>query len=233
MELKRAAVGTYVKTTAGIVGKITILDDGLIVVACADQGLSSVIVKREDLTKSTKQEFDKVRNQPSEIVKLRQMAEENGGVTFSDADYRNAIIESGTAAKAWELHLGLIEARKEIEVQILEEIEAEVEEVQILEEIEAEVEEIEKGLTKRNGLLDPKATEKYVICVTSGGRKSKHKGDPVSVMLEGKSIDEVYQTVSEMTQTPEQTLRARWAHLNNGMQRMNAGNFLRRSLNTK
>ena len=219
MELKRAAIGTYVKTTAGIVGKITILDDGFIVVACADQGLSSVVVKREDLTKSTKQEFDKVRNQPSEIVKLRQRAEENGGVTFSDADYRNAIIESGTAAKAWELHLGLIEA--------------EVEEVQILEEIEAEVEEIEKGLTKRNGLLDPEATEKYVICVTSGARKSKHKGDPVSVMLEGKSIDEVYQTVSEMTQTPEQTLRARWAHLNNGMQRMNAGNFLRRSLNTK
>ena len=65
MELKRAAVGAYVKTIAGIVGKITILDDGLIVMACADQALSSIRVKREYLTKSSKHEFDKVRNQPS------------------------------------------------------------------------------------------------------------------------------------------------------------------------
>lgn len=214
MELKRAAVGTYVKTTAGIVGKITILDGGFIVVACADQGLSSVVVKREDLTKSTKQEFDKVRNQPSEIVKLRQMAEEDGGTmfeTFGDADYRNAIIESGTAAKAWEAQkevdrseiLTQIEAAQKEQAELEEAEEGErLEEARIIAEIGAELEEPK---IKRNGLLDPEATEKYVICVTSGGRKSKHKGDPVSVMLEGKSIDEVYQTVSEMTQTPEQT----------------------------
>ena len=192
-----------------------------------------------ELTKSSKHEFDKVRNQPSEVVKLRQMAEEDGGTMFGDSDYRNAIIESGTAAKAWE-------AQKEVDQsEILEQIEAaqkeqaeleeaeeqeRIEEARIIAEIEAELEEPK---IKRNGLLDPEATEKYLVCVTSGGRKSKHMGDRVSVMLEGKSIDEVYQTVSEMTQTPEQTLRAKWAHLNNGMQRMNAGNFLRRALRTK
>lgn len=191
MELKRAAVGTYVKTTAGIVGKIAVLGNGFIVVACADQGLSSVNVKREDLTKSSKHEFDKVRNQPPEMVKLRQMAEEERA------------------------ELG--EAEEQEEAGVIAEIEAELEEPK----------------TKRNGLLDPEATEKYVVCVTSSGRKSKHKGDPVSVMLEGKSIDEVYQTVSELAQIPEQTLRAKWVHLNNGMQRMNAGNFLRRSLRTR
>ena len=48
MELKRAAVGTYVKTAAGIVGKIIILDDGFIVVSCADQVLSGISEKREE-----------------------------------------------------------------------------------------------------------------------------------------------------------------------------------------
>ncbi len=229
MELKRAAVGTYVKTTAGIVGKIIILDDGFIVVSCADQVLSGISVKREELTKSTKQEFDKVRSQPSEVVKLRQMAEEfyekDGGTMFDDADYRNAIIESGTAAKAWELHMDVVGAQKESCAHYEVEEAATFDQSEILEQAEPKV--------KRNGLLDPEATEKYVVCITSGGRKSKHKGDRVSVMLEGKSIEEVYQIVSEMTQTPEQTLRAKWAHLNNGMQRMNAGNFLRRALRTK
>lgn len=56
----------------------------------------------------------------------------------------------------------------------------------------------------------------------------KDVGDDVAVMLrEAKTLDGVYQVGAEYLGVPEQELRAKYAHLNPGQQRMNIGNRMR------
>jgi len=62
---------------------------------------------------------------------------------------------------------------------------------------------------------------------TAGGNVSVHCGDAVAVKLRGKSIDEVFAIAAKVLGEPEKELRAKYKHLNVGMQRMNLGNRMR------
>lgn len=74
-------------------------------------------------------------------------------------------------------------------------------------------------------------TEKYVSAKTANGGASKHNGDAVATALAGRTIDQVYGMASEMLDTAEEDLRAKYAHLNVGQQRMNLGNRIRGAVN--
>jgi hypothetical protein len=69
-----------------------------------------------------------------------------------------------------------------------------------------------------------KYRETYVVGIAPSGRKSLHNGSVIALMLEGCTLDEVY------TQTRVllgEDFTGRYAHLNQGSQRMNLGNRLR------
>lgn len=55
-------------------------------------------------------------------------------------------------------------------------------------------------------------------------------GDDVASLLRGRSLDEVYKVVAKQTKLAESDLRAKYQHLNVGMQRMCIGNKLRAAL---
>jgi hypothetical protein len=56
----------------------------------------------------------------------------------------------------------------------------------------------------------------------------RDNGDTVAIILRScTSLDDVYKTASKHLGVPESTLREKYAHLNNGQQRMNLGNRLR------
>lgn len=67
----------------------------------------------------------------------------------------------------------------------------------------------------------------YVPAVSAGGFKSMHNGDKLAKTLEGQSLDDVYAAASKLLNVTQKELRARYAHLNVGMQRMNLGNRMR------
>lgn len=74
------------------------------------------------------------------------------------------------------------------------------------------------------------AAERYVHDKehkTAGGNVSIHNGDKVAVMLLGKSLDEVYVIATKTLKEDEAGLRAKYAHLNVGQQRMCLGNRMR------
>jgi hypothetical protein len=52
-------------------------------------------------------------------------------------------------------------------------------------------------------------------------------GDTVAEMLRGKSLDEMYTLAARFLRVPEDELRTKYSHLNNGQQRMNLGNRMR------
>ena len=74
---------------------------------------------------------------------------------------------------------------------------------------------------------------------SAGGSKAIDCGDKLAEKLRGKTLDEVYamaaKTLVDDDEKPiaEKTLRAKYAHLNVGMQRMNVGNRMRAVLNAK
>lgn len=65
---------------------------------------------------------------------------------------------------------------------------------------------------------------------TAGGHTSIHCGDNTAKKLVGKSLDEVFKIAASTLKEPEKELRAKYAHLNPGMQRMNLGNRIRAAL---
>lgn len=70
---------------------------------------------------------------------------------------------------------------------------------------------------------------------TAGGNASIDNNDEVAKKLRGKPLDEVYAAAAKAL-APDETvnsLKARYKHLNEGMQRMNLGNRLRGALNAK
>jgi hypothetical protein len=127
-------------------------------------------------------------------------------------------------------------SKKEYEEALTEALEAAAEvthtdvqaELELSKEDAAEDEE-NTSTTPKNGVVDPEIAARYVTGVTANGRKSKCNGDSVAQLLMGKDLDEAYEIVSQHTDTPESELRAKYSHLNHGMQRMNIGNYLRRS----
>ena len=73
--------------------------------------------------------------------------------------------------------------------------------------------------------------EAYKAVTTEGATKrSIDKGDAVALQLRPLALITVYATVSNATGVSLEDLTARFSHLNPGMQRMNLGNMLRRSL---
>lgn len=63
-----------------------------------------------------------------------------------------------------------------------------------------------------------------------GGGTSYHNGDPVAEKLAGKTLDEVYAVGAKTLKEDEKALRAKYKHLNPGMQRMAIGNRMRKVL---
>ena len=70
---------------------------------------------------------------------------------------------------------------------------------------------------------------------TAGGNVSVDSDDEVAKKLRGKSLDDVYAIVGKVCAPDfdEKALRAKYKHLNFGMQRMNLGNKMRGVLNAK
>jgi len=70
---------------------------------------------------------------------------------------------------------------------------------------------------------------------TAAGNASVHCNDPVAQKLLGKTLDECYTIAAEVCapDMDEAALRAKYGHLNVGMQRMNLGNKMRGVLNAK
>ena len=67
----------------------------------------------------------------------------------------------------------------------------------------------------------------YEVCLSASGKKSKDNADEVAIMLRGKTLDEVYEIAESRLIISAEELKARYAHLNAGQQRMNVGNRLR------
>jgi outer membrane biosynthesis protein TonB len=69
---------------------------------------------------------------------------------------------------------------------------------------------------------------KYSKVKAPGGGVSFNNGDSTAKKLEGKTLDEVYKIVAKDTKQEEKDLRAKYKHLNPGMQRMSLGNMHRK-----
>lgn len=73
----------------------------------------------------------------------------------------------------------------------------------------------------------------YKKTKTASGGTSYNNGDEVAEKLEGKDLDAVYATVAKALKIEEKELRAKYKHLNVGMQRMALGNRMRKVVNAK
>lgn len=62
---------------------------------------------------------------------------------------------------------------------------------------------------------------------TASGRRAIDRDDEVAAQLRGSSLDEVYAAASDALGQSVEDLRAKYGHLNPGMQRMNLGNRMR------
>jgi hypothetical protein len=62
---------------------------------------------------------------------------------------------------------------------------------------------------------------------TAGGHVSVNNGDEIATKLIGKDLDTVYAAAAKALKEDEKDLRAKYKHLNPGMQRMNLGNRMR------
>jgi hypothetical protein len=71
------------------------------------------------------------------------------------------------------------------------------------------------------------ARVRYKPTTSSTGNKSLHNGDEVANLLAGRSVEETYEIVEGKLGLKPGTLAAKYANLNPGQQRMNAGNRLR------
>ncbi len=73
----------------------------------------------------------------------------------------------------------------------------------------------------------------YEKVKNASGHTSYDNGDDVATKLRGKTLEEVYAYASKQLKEPEKDLRAKYKHLNSGMQRMSLGNRLRKVANDK
>lgn len=85
---------------------------------------------------------------------------------------------------------------------------------------------------KKNVLIDPDM-DRYTTTSeipTTSGRPSVDIADEVAQLLRGKSLKEVYSIAAQKTDESVAKLKAKYGHLNPGMQRMNLGNRIRGAL---
>jgi hypothetical protein len=62
---------------------------------------------------------------------------------------------------------------------------------------------------------------------SAGGNATMDNGDELAKKLRGAELDEVYKEASKILGETQTALRAKYGHLNVGMQRMNLGNRMR------
>ena len=63
--------------------------------------------------------------------------------------------------------------------------------------------------------------------VSASGNATMDNGDALAKKLRGAELDDVYAEASKVLGESQAALRAKYAHLNPGMQRMNLGNRMR------
>lgn len=68
---------------------------------------------------------------------------------------------------------------------------------------------------------------KYHSGVSGSGKKTKNCGDDIAAALDGFTLDEVLAVASKLTDVTQKELRAKYEHLNTGMQIMNLRNRIR------
>lgn len=68
---------------------------------------------------------------------------------------------------------------------------------------------------------------KYEKVASVNGHASLDNGDELATKLRGTELDDVYKLAAQVLGETQRTLRAKYAHLNVGMQRMNLGNRIR------
>lgn len=88
--------------------------------------------------------------------------------------------------------------------------------------------------TRKNGVVDslylPQYQSARVKRKDGTLKRALDCGDEVAAKLRAMDIDEVYEFAAETCKTTEKSLRAKFDHLNVGMQRMNLGNMIRKAL---
>ncbi len=87
-----------------------------------------------------------------------------------------------------------------------------------------------KPKTPAGDRLVPADLSKYhkdTVKKTAGGHPSVDSNDKLAVKLRGLTLDEVYSEASKVLNEPVKALKAKYEHLNAGMQRMNLGNRMR------
>jgi len=67
----------------------------------------------------------------------------------------------------------------------------------------------------------------YLKTVANSGHGSLDCGDGMAARLRGMALEDVYAEAARVLAEDEKALKARYAHLNPGMQRMNLGNRMR------
>jgi hypothetical protein len=86
---------------------------------------------------------------------------------------------------------------------------------------------------RKNGKVDPLYLQfygKYTATRADGTTvKSLDNGDATARILRDKTLEETYEAVALLTGGTIGGLKARYAHLNPGMQRMNLGNIARKA----
>lgn len=83
-------------------------------------------------------------------------------------------------------------------------------------------------LIKRVGAKDHKVDlSHYAKVESASGNASLDNGDAVAKKLRGAELDDVYKQASKVLSEPVTALKAKYKHLNPGMQRMNLGNRIR------
>lgn len=154
---------------------------------------------------------------------IQELSGNIGVITGSDEThvfYIDATGEERTVARA-----GAYKAtRKEYETAV-EQFE-ETETAEIVESLGLEQDaEDEAGATKT--IIKKSYLEVYASVKSARGHSSHICGDDVSMMLIGKTVEEVAEIVEEYTGWSGAALLAQYAHLNPGQQRMCIGNRFR------
>ena len=80
---------------------------------------------------------------------------------------------------------------------------------------------------RRNGVIHAEYLPKYQAYKRADGKTSLDNGDGVAATLRGVALELVYKTTAKEIGESVEALKAKYGHLNPGMQRMNLGNRLR------
>ena len=159
----------------------------------------------------------------------------------AEAEAKKAAREAEAQARAHSLAVAAAEAqaaRADFESFVAEK-KAEIEHAEaVIAAAKAEIAEARKTLpavATGSGALASAASRytRHADVKTASGAASIDNGDEVAEMLRGMDLDATYAKASKVLELPEADLRAKYAHLNLGMQRMNLGNRIRGVLNGK